>query len=202
MRISRQDIIGPIGGIWEEIEELGIYVPQSLNPPPDLPISRASGTQIGLSEVRFTYSGPNRQILVAWGIKPSGMLNFNHGQYLIPGVWGSTPMISVVESTTPIVVTFSPATAQVTVPAPGTYTSKGNAKTGHPPVSVTINRGTFDTWVWVYNASQAAWDAAGTWDPDVMTWEKYLLVVDTDANVGAIPDVPTVKLLDVRYVAV
>ena len=200
MRIDRQAIIGP--SLWEEIEELGIYVPQALNPPPSLPIACGPGTKLGLSEVRFTYSGPNRQIQICWGIKPAGALNFNHGQYLIPGAWGATPMINVVESATPIVVAFSPAVAQATVPAPGTHTSKGNAKEGLPAVSVTINRGTFDTWIWAYNTSQAAWDGAGTWDPDTQTWEKYVLVVDTDANVGEIAIVPTVTLLDVRYVAV
>lgn len=189
---------------WEaEIENIML----ALNPPPSLPLWKQPGEEIGLTEIQYVYSGPARKIVIGWGIKPGGVLDFNDGQYLIAPAYAFAYTV-VPETAAKTLYTFTYATrlANIILPTPMSYLSRGNVRAGRSKVAVTLNWGTFDTWIWA--ADQTAIEKAGLpAEPDTLTWEKknggFVLLVAGDANVGEIyqilPAEPMIGNLEMRY---
>ena len=171
----------------------------SLNPPPSLPIVVLPGDKIGLSDAEFSYVGPKRDLYLGWAIKPAGALDWNGGASLFAASYNLIPL-SVDDCPNAVlhVPSWLSPVAVVTIPAPGTYSNKGNSYSGRLPTTSTLHSGTFDTWVWITDVTGIQLDGLPV-TIDAVTWDKYVLKIDTDADVGKIEANIAVSNLNARY---
>ncbi len=155
------------------------------------PIDKLPGDVTGIARVDFTYRGPAQELIVGWGIKPSGNIfgiNYDNGDHLIASprrAWGKTLVGAInVPASQEFKSYFADFTAQIQatfqVPDP-TVTQFGRNGS-----SVGLNFGGADAWVWV--ASGALVDAEiNPFDPNsediAVTAERNILKVISPGNV-------------------
>ena len=160
------------------------------------------GQRVEVYRVRFEYKGPARKLQAVWALKPrTGLLgtDFNDGANIIFTGRGFSPYLFV--PATPNWTTYdSQVNLSLAFPfgfpmlAPGIYGLEGGGEG-------TINAGGVDTWAWIVDTD--AIELLGLpQSPDVLSQERFILALDTDAgvwNLGAAPAVSEVRGLGLAY---
>lgn len=190
--------------VWQEVRNLGIVVPRAINPE-DLPLTPASGEIVGITEVWMDYQGPYHALGLGWGLIPAGAADFNNGDNLIPDAWtwGVLPAIGQRATWASLRWTRTHLGAgfgRMVIPYAGEYLARGGALR-------TLNVGTADTWIWVFDITAMMADGLMAEDDSVVL-EEYFLEIDTDADVVELQEPPyvppvipaaDVRDLEVRY---
>ncbi len=189
-------------GVWQEIRNLGIVVPRAINPE-DLPLTPASGEIVGITEVWLDYQGPYHALGLGWGLIPAGAVSFDNGRGLIPEAWTWDVLPAIGERATWASFRWTrtqlgAAFGRMVIPYAGDYLDRGGAQR-------TLNVGTADTWIWVFDFTAMMADGLSPEDDSVVL-EEYFLEIDQDADVVELqalplPPVPAadVRDLEVRY---